>query len=208
MQPLWLVRGRTVTLRRMTAEDAEMIVQWRNQPEARSWLIQWKPLTVAAHLDFFHKAHHSDVLLIFATPNGLPVATAAFYNFDRARTNCEWGRLCRTPEPFAPQTLLEGAYLAHRLAFEVMKVERTYCACSTNNSPAIRMNRTLGYVEEGLRRHHLLAPDGYRDVVEFGMLRDDFIGSQAALQKLLYRDRSTPPEFLPEAGKVALSTDS
>jgi UDP-4-amino-4,6-dideoxy-N-acetyl-beta-L-altrosamine N-acetyltransferase len=206
MQPLWLVRGRTVALRQMTPEDTDIIVQWRNQPEAKNWLVQWEPLKAACQLAFFHKAHQSDALLIFATPTGDPVGTAAFYNFDKARTNCEWGRLCRTTEPCAPQTLLEGAYLAHRLAFEIMKVERTYCACSVNNSPAIRMNRTLGYVEEGLRRRHLLAPDGYRDVVEFGMLRDDFIRSQATLEKLLYRDRSTPPEFLPDASKFAHST--
>ena len=126
MHEKWLVRGRAVAVREMIAEDAELIVEWRNRPDVTQWLLQWRPLTVESHLEFFNEARRRDAFLIFATPSGAPVATAAFYNFDRNRTSCEWGRLCRTDGPFAARTILEGAYLAHRFAFELLNVVRTF----------------------------------------------------------------------------------
>lgn len=183
------MRGRTVALREMTPGDAATVVEWRNRPDVKQWLIQWEPLTVESHLHFFESAQHRDILLMFVSLTGEPIGTCAFYEFDRNRTCCEWGRLCGN---WHPQAMLEGAYLSHRLAFEIFGLQRSYCACSAENTGAQRFDTTLGYVEEGRRRRHMLTPDGYRDVVEFGLLREDFSARQSALEKMLYRDQTSP----------------
>jgi hypothetical protein len=46
VHPLELIRGRHVYLREMDESDAPHVVEWRNRPDTRQWLIQWEALTV------------------------------------------------------------------------------------------------------------------------------------------------------------------
>jgi RimJ/RimL family protein N-acetyltransferase len=185
------VRGQFLHAREMTADDAGQVVAWRNHPDSARWLVQWEPMTVEGHLRFFAAARdRGDLLLIYAAPDGTPLGTGALYGFDRRRGSAEWGRLCFGPEPRPPFAALEAGYLTQRIGLEVLHLGRLHCACALENAAAVRLNEALGYRREGLRRKHLLTPDGYRDVVEFGMFPEEF--RRAELEKMLYRQAEPP----------------
>jgi UDP-4-amino-4,6-dideoxy-N-acetyl-beta-L-altrosamine N-acetyltransferase len=191
-----LIAGRHVLLREMTVADAPIIVDWRNRPDVAQWLIQWEPLTVETHLRWFDRVRAAgDVLLTFTLHDGTPIGAGSLYDFDRARGCAEWGRLCTTMQVEFGPAIIEGCYLIHRLGFEVLLLERAYCGCSSGNAAALRLNRFIGYVDEGLRRRHLLSPDGYRDLIELGMLADDFQRRRPVLERMFYRNQ-VPPEPL------------
>jgi UDP-4-amino-4,6-dideoxy-N-acetyl-beta-L-altrosamine N-acetyltransferase len=182
--------GRTVSVREMTANDAPLIVAWRNDPETARRLVQWEPLTVEAHLRWFERARAQETLLVFVDRGQAPVGAGAFYAFDHPRRMAEWGRLC-----FAPGAsvlfALEASYLAHRIAFDVLALVRLHCGCAVDNTPAVKLNETLGYKREGLRRRHLATPTGVLDVVEFGMFPDEF--NRREIERLMYHG-SPPPQ--------------
>jgi len=56
------------------------------------------------------------------------------------------------------------------------------------NEPAVSLYRSLGFEEEGLRRHQVLMPDGYRDVIAMALLLPDPVGRRAP---------GGPPDILP-----------
>jgi hypothetical protein len=68
---------------------------------------------------------------------------------------------------------------------------------------ARRLNRFMGYREEGLRRKHLWMPEGSLDVVEFGMFPDEFSAAREEVERMLYRKRS-PPVLDPAAAAAAM----
>jgi RimJ/RimL family protein N-acetyltransferase len=181
--------GRMVSLREMTASDAPLVVAWRNEPETVRRLVQWEPLTIEAHLRWFEAARAKEILLVFTDRGGVPVGTGAFYAFDRPRRVAEWGRLCFAPGASVPFAL-EASYLAHRIAFDVLALLRVHCGCAAENSPAAKLNDTLGYKREGLRRRHLATPTGYLDVLEFGMFPDEFHRNE--IERLVYRGAAPP----------------
>jgi RimJ/RimL family protein N-acetyltransferase len=188
----YLCEGKFVLLREMTEGDAATVVNSRNQPEVARWLVQWAPLTVEQHLCWFRAHQQADALFVFDLPDGTPIGAGSLYGFDRLRTSAEWGRLwsiARTRYAFA---MLEGCYLVHRLAFELLGVKRLYCATAAGNDPSLRLGPWLGYTQEGLRRQHRCTPDGYQDVVDFGLLVAEFAEKRHVMEQLLYKNKPLP----------------
>jgi RimJ/RimL family protein N-acetyltransferase len=188
-----LIRGTYVTLREMREADAPLIVAWRNRDDVKRWLIRWEPLTLEAQIRWFRGAKaQGDILLMFETAGGEPVGTGSVYGFDRPRKCAEWGRLCAARISGQPHPMIEACYLVHRLCFEVLGVWRLHGALASNNRASYRLNRFLGYADEGLRRQHWAYPDGYRDVIELGLLAEDFACQRPAIEARLYRDLPVP----------------
>jgi RimJ/RimL family protein N-acetyltransferase len=191
-RPAYLCEGKFVLLRQMTEGDAATIVHCRNQPEVARWLVQWAPLTLEQHLRWFRSHRHADALFVFDLPDRTPIGMGSLYGFDRLRTSAEWGRVCsfaRTQYAFA---MLEGCYLVHRLAFELLGMKRLHCAAAAGNASALRLGAWLGYSQEALRRQHLCTPDGYRDVFEFGLLSADFAEKRHVMEQFLYKNKPLP----------------
>ena len=95
-----LLRGAHVSLREMGEDDAQRVVAWRNGPESRKWLIQWEPLTVQAHLEWFRAAkQRGDLLIMFDALDGEAVGTGSVYDFDRPKTSASPSAALCGPTP-------------------------------------------------------------------------------------------------------------
>lgn len=175
-------------MRLMLEEDTPLIVRWRNHPAVAKWLIQWEPLTEQAHLRYLNSARaRGELLLTFLDLNGTPIGTGAIYDFDHPRKVAEWGRLCVNPDGEHSLAIVESSYLAVRYGFERLSLSRIHARCSEGNGGARRLLEFIGFRQEGVRPQHLAAPDGYRDVIEYGLLKHDFSQQATRVEKLLYR---------------------
>ena len=197
-----LIRGQYCIVREMEVADAASIVEWRNRPDASRWLVQWAPLTIQEHSAWFAKAIQQDLIFVFCDLTGNLVGTASLYDFDRHRTSAQCGRVCTIGTKSASTPLREGCYLIHRIAFEILKVQRIYCNVSPHNYPSLFLTGLLGYIQEGFRRRHQLTPNGYKDVVEFGLFPDEFSVARRALEGMLYSHNS-PPDLSSAASTIA-----
>lgn len=65
-----------------------------------------------------------------------------------------------------------------RHGFDKLNLERVYCGAAATNAGMCALARTLGMREEGRRRAHLWLDGAWVDVVEFGVLRDEFISGE------------------------------
>lgn len=66
-----------------------------------------------------------------------------------------------------------------RHGFEKLNLERIYCGTSATNIGMQRLARALGMTEEGVRRHHLFLEGQWVDMLEYGILRSEFLTQDA-----------------------------
>jgi RimJ/RimL family protein N-acetyltransferase len=191
--PMDLIAGRYVKVREMREADAALVVEWRNRDDVKKWLIRWEPLTVDAQLRWFRGARaQGDMLFMFESIQGAAVGTGSIYGLDRPRTCAQWGRLCAAQIAGSALSILEACYLVHRICFEILGMRRLYGSLTSDNKSSYRLNRFLGYVEEGRRRKHFAHPDGYKDVIELGLLAEEFRQERSSIEPKLYRHQPAP----------------
>lgn len=190
-----LLTGRYAAVRQMEEGDAPSVAEWRNRPDASRFLYQWEPARPEGQLRWFRKVRdEGELLFMFDTPDGEPVGTACVYGFDRKMADAaEWGRLVAARVPGHPRALIEACYLVHRICFEVLGMRRLVTTMTTENKTSNRMNRFLGYVQEGVRRRHWQHPDGFfEDLIELGLFPEEFAAQRPSIEKLLYGDDPPP----------------
>ena len=203
VHPLELIRGRHVYLREMDESDAPYVVEWRNRPDTREWLIQWEPLTVGTHLRWFRgRSAAGDLLIVFETLDGERVASTSLQDFDQPGTSAEWGRLCAARIGGNPHAILEGCYLLHRMCFEALQMFRVRGSVASENQRAYRLYQFLGYQKEGLRRKHWVRSNGYFDVIEIGIFAEEFAAARSALEAKLYGVEPPPEVSAAEAARL------
>ena len=93
--------------------------------------------------------------------------------------------------------MLEGVYLSHRIAFEVLGIQRVYSGSAVANRASRQVACVAGYVLEGTRRKSLLAPDGYHNVYLWGLFPEEFAAGRKGMEALLYMHQD-PPEITEE----------
>lgn len=190
-----LLRGRFASVREMEESDAARLAAWRSREEVRRFLYGFDPPTPESQLQWFRRARaNGDILLMFDALDGEPVGTVSLYGLDRrlGRT-AEWGRLLAARIAERPHSLAEACYLVHRVWFEVLGMRRLVTHMLVANGRSVRMAHFLGYLDEGLRRQHWEHPDGHcEDVIEMGLLAEDFEAAKPTIEKRLYRALPVP----------------
>lgn len=188
-----LIRGKHVFLREMEERDAPHIVEWRNHPDTAKWLTSWSPLTVESHVRWMKSRKQAgDLLLMYETLDGEPVAMTSLQDFDKPGTSAEWGRLCARTIGSNGHAILEGCYLLHRMMFGVLGMFRLIGTVATTNQRPYRLYKFFGYQDEGLRRKHWVHADGYFDVIEIGIFEEEWEAARGAIEAKLYADGAVP----------------
>jgi len=68
----------------------------------------------------------------------------------------------------------EAARLLVDHGFHQLNLNRVYCGTAETNLPMQRLARFLGMQEEGRRRQAMFKDNKYLDVIEYGVLKDDY----------------------------------
>jgi len=68
--------------------------------------------------------------------------------------------------------LVGQALLQH--GFDKLNLNKMYCGTAATNKGMIKLANALGMSEEGRRRQHLFLEGQWVDVLEFGVLKDEF----------------------------------
>ena len=88
--------------------------------------------------------------------------------------NAEYAILIGNRKHWRKSVGMNASLVPLRHGFEKLNLERIYCAAASENAAMQRLAQSIGMVEEGRRRKHLFIDGGWQDMVEFGVLRDEF----------------------------------
>ena len=91
--------------------------------------------------------------------------------------NAEYTILIGNRDHWRKSAGLNASLALLRHGFEKLNLERIYCGTASGNMGMQRLALRMGMIEEGRRRKHLFLDGGWHDVIEYGVLRDDFMNT-------------------------------
>ncbi|WP_078596092.1 GNAT family N-acetyltransferase [Evansella clarkii] len=177
-----LLNSKNIRLRKMENEDIEKYHQWRNDLEVMETT---SPVLDVYSLDetrnfvtnVILNASSSRSYIIELKEEKVPIGVTSLINIDTKNRNAEciidigekeyWGKGYGT-EAF--KLLIDYAFLElnlHRLSLRVFSL----------NEKAVHIYTKLGFVKEGVIRESLYRHGQWHDIINMGILKEDYIKS-------------------------------
>jgi RimJ/RimL family protein N-acetyltransferase len=184
-----MFKGEKVLLRPVKKADIPLFLKWFNDLEVTQYLSFYLPLTEIAEekwlQDLATVRAHSDVpFVIEATTNGSsqPIGSIGLHQINTKDREAMLGIAIGEKEYWGKGHGTEAAQLIIRYGFEQLNLHRIASAVYSFNERSLKMHRKLGFIEEGIRRKAVFKNGQYWDMVEFGILVDEW---KASLTDLL-----------------------
>jgi RimJ/RimL family protein N-acetyltransferase len=152
------------------------------------------PHDMRAYIEEAVRLREAGLALPFAIvemSTGTVVGSTRFANIDQANRRLEigWTWVARPWQRTAVNTETKLLLLAH--AFESLGAIRVEFKTDAINARSRAALARIGATEEGILRHHMIAPGGrLRDSVYFSILRPEWDGVKARLTERLARGRA------------------
>ncbi len=120
---------------------------------------------------------------ILELPGGRPVGMTRFMGIDRENRGVEIGGTWLSRPLWGTGVNVEAKYLMLRHAFEEEEVIRVQIKSDARNLHSQRAIEALGAVREGVLRHQVILPDGFRrDSVYYSILQEEWPAVQRHLE--------------------------
>ena len=163
-----------MSLRPLTMDDAEQILEWRNSPRVAAFMYTNEPISLTDHMQWLQGALESSAARYWMIEHrGNDVGVANLADIDRRNQRCSWAFYLGAPDVPGPVAvgvefeimgIVFGEMGFHKLISEVLGF----------NERVIDMHERAGFVREGRLRDHIQRNDGTHDVVVLSMLRPEW----------------------------------
>lgn len=164
-----------VMLRKITIEDTENIIKWKNKPEVKKNFCIQEDLTREVHLNWFkNKIQTGEVeqFIIIARSTNTPVGSTYLRDIDKKNKKAEFGifigeNSARNKGMGTDTTILMAQY-----GFEKLQLNKVFLRVFSNNLGAIKAYEKAGFEYEGTAKQDIRLPDGsYQDIVFMSKLK-------------------------------------
>jgi UDP-4-amino-4,6-dideoxy-N-acetyl-beta-L-altrosamine N-acetyltransferase len=171
-------------LRPVCKNDSELVREWRNRLEVRSFMFSHSEISKSDHYTWFRSMLLDDtrqwhVLNIKGQECAIIYFTDIVLN-----SSCSWGFYSGMNAPLGVGLVIEVAALTH--AFDSLGVNRLHCEVLSGNQQVINLHKKTGFVQEGRLRQAHLSLRGLEDVIIFGMLKEEWFQIRAELEKAAF----------------------
>lgn len=158
-------------LRKMNANDLEMVLSWRNHADIRRYMYTSREIGWSEHQAWFEKASKDPLrhLLIYEE-NGAALGVVNLHEIAPGGI-ADWGFYTRPEAPKGTGSKLGAATLKY--AFTDKGFHRLYGEVLSSNQSSISFHERLGFRLEGVLREHFYDGKEYLDIMCFGLLADD-----------------------------------
>ena len=173
------ITGKKLYLRSLAPEDAEeSYPHWLNDPEVCKYNSHYKfPYTRERALDYIRHANSTKNALILAVvdkSNDRHIGNVALQEIDYISRNAEFAIIIGDKEYWGKGFGSEAASLIIDHGFRELNLHRIYCGTSEKNIGMQNLAMKIGMKQEGRRRQAILTDGELVDLIEYGVLRDEF----------------------------------
>ena len=161
-------------LRPMTTADLESVLELRNHPEIRRYMLTQHEISIEEHFTWFKRAlQNPGIELLFFE---LEKKCCGFVQFKETNYPgvVDWGFYADPDSPKGTGRKLGLAALHH--AFEEKELHKICGQAFHWNQPSIEFHKSLGFSQEGILRDQHFDGETYHDLICFGMLKRDWDG--------------------------------
>ena len=110
------------------------------------------------------------------------IGVISLQNISNINRNAEYAILIGNRNHWRKSAGLNASMALLEHGFKKLNLERIYCGTASGNVGMQRLALSMGMSEEGRRRMHLFLNGGWQDMVEYGVLRDEFLGLQSSIK--------------------------
>jgi UDP-4-amino-4,6-dideoxy-N-acetyl-beta-L-altrosamine N-acetyltransferase len=162
-------------LRTMTDADLGSVLELRNHPEIRRYMLTQHEITIEEHISWFERAtiNENQELLVFE----LDKICCGFVQFKNTNF-CgvfDWGFYVAPGAPKGIGGKLGSAALEH--AFKNEKLHKICGQALHWNVPSIEFHKSLGFVQEGILRDQHFDGSSFHSLICFGILRQEWVAT-------------------------------
>ena len=161
----------------VTRADLPRLAGWRNDPEIRQRLREWRPLTDADQDTWFARISGPDRrdFMFVVRFQQVPVGVVGLCYWNAHDATAEISFYLGEPSARGQGCTTRALTLLHDWGFEELGLERVWAEAYSFNEPSIGVLAKLGYREEGRLRSHVRRHGKRHDSVMLGLLRDEWL---------------------------------
>ncbi len=166
-----------VSIRKITEEDTDNIIKWRNSPDVNINFIYRRPLTREDHLSWLHnKVDKGEVAQFIIHSDELEKDVGSVYlrDIDYNYQKAEYGIFIGEETARGHGIGAAAGKLILEYGFEVLNLNRIFLRVFARNERAINSYKKAGFVYEGLFRQDVIIDGVKEDVVFMSILREDY----------------------------------
>jgi len=174
-----LLQGAKVNLRPFIREDiSDAYIGWFNDPEVTRFNSHGEVLYTREKAEEYIRKIHANkeylVLAVIAKDSGRHIGNISLQNIHAVNRGAEYAIMIGDKNYWGKGIAKEASRLIIEYGFGALNLHRIYCGTPVLNVPMRRLAESLGFREEGTRREAMYKNGKFLDVVEYGMLIEDF----------------------------------
>lgn len=177
-----MLRGDRVLLRAVERDDLKTLNKLRQQNIDLVLMSDgdWEPEPLAASEKWFDKnlEDHEERSWFVIEVDGVVIGNCGLHHSHRRNSSTQFGIAIHHPDYLGKGYGPDAIRVLLRWAFTIQNWRRVGLTTLGNNERALRAYRKLGFVEEGRLREEAFFGGEYVDVVQMGMLRDEWKARQ------------------------------
>ena len=159
-------------IRSMTLGDLPMVLEWRNHPEVRRFMLTQHEISLTEHTEWFNRAMQDDTRrLLIVQENHNPIGFVQFSGVVPGGI-ADWGFYAQ-PDA-AKGTGRKLGQSALDFAFGPLKLHKVCGEAIASNQTSIRFHERLGFKQEAELRDQKRINDHYHTLIGFGLLVNEW----------------------------------
>ncbi len=169
-----------MTARRMSKNDLEYVLSWRNDPDIRRFMLSQHEITLAEHRDWFDRASRDQSrALLVIEEHGKPRGCVIFSGVEKNATS-DWSFYSAPGSPAGSGTRVCATALD--FAFGDLRLHKVAGHVLDFNHASIRIHQRLGFTQEGTLREQRLINGTYHDLFCFGVLSSEWLAHNKSMK--------------------------
>lgn len=181
-----MLRSSEFSLRRITAADGELVLQWRNSDRVRQAMYTDRAIGAAEHAVWLEQAVSGNACdyNIFEY-RGRPIGLAGVSAIDPADLRCTWGYYLGVENAPAGSGRAMAWSMLERV-FSVLGMRKVCGESFAFNVRSAKLHEAMGFQREGTLVAHRLKNGAYQDVIVYSLFNDGWHEHRAQIGRKIF----------------------
>jgi len=160
-------------LRPMLEEDAQFIIDMRNNPKILDSLFSYKMITVKEHLKWYNNRNDNRIdLIICKKDNDKRIGTINLSSIDHKNQKAEFGVMI-AENYWNKGYAFEASEIFVNYSFNEFNLNKIHLGVLKDNTAAIKLYNKLGFIKEGTLKDSIFKTGQFKDVLVMAIFRAD-----------------------------------
>lgn len=164
-------------IREMRSDDLELVLEWRNHPDVRRYMLTQHEITMQEHRAWFERSCKDEARRqLIVMEREVPLGFVSFVGVN-LRGIADWGFY--TVPNSKKGTGRKLGSIALNYGFVELGLHKICGQAISYNQASRRFHAALGFYEEGVLREHCCVNESYYDLICFGLLAQEWNATNA-----------------------------